>query len=265
MSNVLQFSSSSSVAEKLKEKPKLNANVRSIIFGDEAERVIAIKSPKGDTIETQVIKKPSSISLSAPETSELPKPQTDPLKGYFACKFTKSSEFFEENYSGGLTLAKTFQVKEKVNEVEKKHESGVGLIKRETFQWHPHSLICKRFNVPHPYPQFPDVVGLVVVGKDVKNIIKTQTQKSSDFMSIKPNIFSSLFNASTSQNVQSLINQDSKISKTEEKKTVKEVEKEKFESDESNSPRSERPSIDLFKAIFGKIVFIPKLYLHINF
>ena len=28
-----------------------------------------------------------------------------------------------------------------------------GQLTREEFEWHPHNLICKRFNVPNPYPE----------------------------------------------------------------------------------------------------------------
>jgi len=27
-----------------------------------------------------------------------------------------------------------------------------GKLTRETFEWHPDKLLCKRFNVPNPYP-----------------------------------------------------------------------------------------------------------------
>ena len=28
-----------------------------------------------------------------------------------------------------------------------------GRLTREEFEWHPHNLICKRFNIPNPYPE----------------------------------------------------------------------------------------------------------------
>lgn len=32
-----------------------------------------------------------------------------------------------------------------------------GKLTRETFEWHPDKLLCKRFNVPNPYPGYaPD-------------------------------------------------------------------------------------------------------------
>lgn len=29
-----------------------------------------------------------------------------------------------------------------------------GKMTRETFEWHPDKLLCKRFNVPEPYPGY---------------------------------------------------------------------------------------------------------------
>lgn len=29
-----------------------------------------------------------------------------------------------------------------------------GKLTRETFEWHPEKLLCKRFNVPDPYPGY---------------------------------------------------------------------------------------------------------------
>jgi G patch domain-containing protein 1 len=34
-----------------------------------------------------------------------------------------------------------------------------GIMTRETFQWHPHKMLCRRFNIPSPYPN-SDVVGV---------------------------------------------------------------------------------------------------------
>ena len=28
-----------------------------------------------------------------------------------------------------------------------------GKLTRETFEWHPDKCLCKRFNVPNPYPE----------------------------------------------------------------------------------------------------------------
>lgn len=29
-----------------------------------------------------------------------------------------------------------------------------GNLTRESYEWHPHRLMCKRFNVPNPYPEY---------------------------------------------------------------------------------------------------------------
>ena len=39
------------------------------------------------------------------------------------------------------------------SEAEKAAEMKMyGKLTREDVEWHPHNLICKRFNVPNPYP-----------------------------------------------------------------------------------------------------------------
>ncbi|XP_059178813.1 G patch domain-containing protein 1-like [Physella acuta] len=40
-----------------------------------------------------------------------------------------------------------------------------GKLTREEFEWHPDNLLCKRFNVPNPYPG-SDIVGLPTVKRD---------------------------------------------------------------------------------------------------
>ncbi|XP_042196408.1 G patch domain-containing protein 1 isoform X2 [Callorhinchus milii] len=40
-----------------------------------------------------------------------------------------------------------------------------GQLTRDTFEWHPHTVLCKRFNVPDPYPGAP-LVGLLKVKRD---------------------------------------------------------------------------------------------------
>lgn len=35
-----------------------------------------------------------------------------------------------------------------------------GKLTRETFEWYPDKLLCKRFNVPDPYPGYGTQIGL---------------------------------------------------------------------------------------------------------
>ncbi len=46
-----------------------------------------------------------------------------------------------------------------------------GKLTRETFEWHPDRLVCKRFNSPDPYPR-SGVVGVVASAEASREINK---------------------------------------------------------------------------------------------
>ncbi|XP_037548305.1 G patch domain-containing protein 1 [Nematolebias whitei] len=52
-----------------------------------------------------------------------------------------------------------------------------GKLTRETFEWHPDKLLCKRFNVPNPYPG-SSVVGLPKVRRDKFSVFNFLTMES---------------------------------------------------------------------------------------
>lgn len=87
-----------------------------------------------------------------------------PLTGFFASKFVQSTNTPLDVLKPGLTkiehLPQTSRQPAATKEKEET-KSFVSKSNREIYQWHPHKLLCKRFNVPHPYPQFPDVVGIL--------------------------------------------------------------------------------------------------------
>lgn len=33
-----------------------------------------------------------------------------------------------------------------------------GKLTREEFEWHPDNLLCRRFNVPNPYPGYVEIL-----------------------------------------------------------------------------------------------------------
>ncbi|XP_062845814.1 G patch domain-containing protein 1 [Trichomycterus rosablanca] len=49
-----------------------------------------------------------------------------------------------------------------------------GKLTRDTFEWHPDKLLCKRFNVPHPYPG-SSIVGLPKVKRDKYSVFNFLT------------------------------------------------------------------------------------------
>lgn len=146
-------------------KKSLNAIQRADLLGESTDslereeiesKLNKIKEEQIKSIEEQVIFKEERLKR--------------PLSGFFAHKFVQSEVNQIDALKPGLTkvenLPQTIKQDVKIN-VESK--SFVGKSDREIFQWHPHKLICKRFNVPHPYPQFPDVVGILVMNKLKQN------------------------------------------------------------------------------------------------
>ncbi|XP_045887900.1 G patch domain-containing protein 1 isoform X2 [Micropterus dolomieu] len=60
-----------------------------------------------------------------------------------------------------------------------------GKLTRETFEWHPDKLLCKRFNVPHPYPG-SSMVGLPKVKRDKFSVFNFLTVTESREPSAPP-------------------------------------------------------------------------------
>lgn len=78
-----------------------------------------------------------------------------PLSAALSAKFESRSHLdIEHEVMDALAKAK----KESIKKVEEKRKL-VGLHNRKTFEWHPASLLCKRFNVPNPYPNSSEVSG----------------------------------------------------------------------------------------------------------
>ena len=90
-----------------------------------------------------------------------------PLTGFFASKFIQSTNTPLDVLKPGLTKIENLPQTSRppAAKVTEETKSFVGKSNREIYQWHPHKLLCKRFNVPHPYPQFPDVVGILAFNK----------------------------------------------------------------------------------------------------
>ncbi|GFS80154.1 g patch domain-containing protein 1 [Nephila pilipes] len=78
-----------------------------------------------------------------------------PLSAALSAKFESRSHLdVEHEVMDALAKAK----KENIKKLEEKRKL-VGLHNQKTFEWHPVSLLCKRFNVPNPYPNSSEVSG----------------------------------------------------------------------------------------------------------
>lgn len=166
-----------------------------------------------------------------------------------------------------------------------------GKLTRETFEWHPDKLLCKRFNVPDPYPG-TGVVGLLKVKRDKFSVFNFLTvsesrepsaapskppdsKKSrwdvSDQMKMnKSDPLSEMLSAARSQAsdtqpdkttaselpaLPAPVSTDAQPSRTES--TTKKDKESKKDSDDDDTEEEEeeeeesRPPMDLFKAIFS--------------
>lgn len=95
---------------------------------------------------------------------------------FFSKKFAPSSSSTTENeqkLEPGLTrtsalIASSKKGQDDVVKTEDETRSEVGTVRRTSYQWFPAKLLSKRFNIPPPYPQFPDIIGIVASSRSHK-------------------------------------------------------------------------------------------------
>ncbi|KAL2076804.1 hypothetical protein ACEWY4_027593 [Coilia grayii] len=84
-----------------------------------------------------------------------------PSSSALSTRFTRSTHT-EDDSSVEVTQDAESDVNDKESAVKMKM---FGKLTRDTFQWYPHTLLCKRFNIPDPYPG-SGVVGMPKVKRD---------------------------------------------------------------------------------------------------
>lgn len=246
------------------QKP-MNANLRAVILGENVIHKIGVVKDKPQTsqINTELefnkeLKSPNIVPLSIPKT---------PLSGYFASKFTRSSTtVIEEPLTAGLNKLENLTsstIKETIDDNESKEEENKAFI-RTVYQWHPDKILCKRFGIQNPYPQFPDIVGIVCMNQDDKsrnmiNRLNAKNQKKTLFTNIFENINTNQFTKDSLVSIETDNNEvdNSKMEQLNRPKAElqsnindKMIEtKEIKENDQINE--KPKPSIDLFKSIFS--------------
>ncbi|XP_063738289.1 G patch domain-containing protein 1 isoform X2 [Eleginops maclovinus] len=87
-----------------------------------------------------------------------------PSSSFLSSRFTRAKSGEEEEKEEGVEVSKDHEV------VVDDQQAAVnmkmfGKLTRETFEWHPDKLLCKRFNIPDPYPG-SGFVGLHKVKRD---------------------------------------------------------------------------------------------------
>jgi len=120
----------------------------------------------------------------------------------------------------------------------------------KTSEWHPDPLLCRRFNVPDPYPD-SDMVGTeqtsifsnlkAIEAEAVKNMNQQETdirEEESEKQKEINDMISSIRNSSTSQSSSNINAENKREDKNES-------------SDSESDTEAEAPSMDLFKSIFA--------------
>ena len=225
---------------QLEKPPQLNANVRAVLLGEEVIHLSGVKNERSKD-ESQ----DDNENKSENQISE----KVVPLSGFWNDKFVRSSQVFEDNkLVGGLNKVVKPEESEMKKDQEKIHEPIE--MKRDIYEWHPHNVLCKRFNVKNPYPQYPDVVGIVTVGKsDVRN--------RTSLINEKPKLFTSLFQdkLNTENKIQTDYQGEKEEQKSAETQKLRETQNPREEHEEQKPEEEEdeenRPPMDLFKAIFA--------------
>ncbi|TTK32047.1 WD repeat-containing protein 88 [Bagarius yarrelli] len=149
-----------------------------------------------------------------------------------------------------------------------------GTLTRETMEWHPDKLLCKRFNVPDPYPG-SSIVGLPKVKRDKFSVFNFLSVLDDRQVSQAPPTSSSASSSSAGSGKRSRWDVAEKGSKVKDAEKQQEQttstassdsipaaeskeseagaeEKPKKEDEEEEAEEEEvRPPMDLFKAIFA--------------
>jgi len=141
-----------------------------------------------------------------------------------------------------------------------KSKAPVAVIKRETFEWHPDRLLCRRFNIPNPYPE-STLVGILKIKRDKYSIfnfltvpeepkptseVNTITESTSNIASDAPlSIKEAKQNKHLATSIFSHLD-DAEIKKSEPSQQTKQPIPENITKPDEET----RPPMDLFKAIF---------------
>ncbi|KAJ1082895.1 hypothetical protein NDU88_003058, partial [Pleurodeles waltl] len=157
-----------------------------------------------------------------------------------------------------------------------------GKLTRDKFEWHPEKLLCKRFNIPDPYPG-STIIGLPKVKRDkysVFNFLTAPETSSSMAKEIKSEQEPQLSNANKTKkqsrwdisaeekkgdSITEFISltrsevdvkkkaeaMETKLESASSEQNVTEAEKESTDQKKAEESEESRPSMDLFKAIFA--------------
>ena len=188
-----------------------------------------------------------------------------PLSNAISSRFTRASIITTdiENKNERSTSSETDS--DKPDDVKAAKLGMYGKLTRTAIEWYPDKILCKRFNIPDPYPSsklkgvpsrskkkssvftanFADIDQKMIKGseddieEDIADVIKTSSNlKNKGKISFGPLSFLNKENPSQKEENESIISESVKLTDWDNSKNL------------SKSGSSEKPSIDVFKAIF---------------
>ncbi|XP_071959371.1 G patch domain-containing protein 1-like isoform X2 [Antedon mediterranea] len=174
-----------------------------------------------------------------------------PLSSAMASRFTIAKYADDDDSKVDVQPGQTSGKGEQVKAAEMKM---FGHLTRNTFEWHPDRLLCKRFNIPDPYLG-SSIIGIPTIKKEKASIYNFMSVPSWDSSSENQNISQPLQEEvdiiKPAKPVHPILQSGgifSNFKSVEENTIVKEPAKTK--SEEEEIAEEKRPSMDLFKAIF---------------
>ncbi|XP_049572966.1 G patch domain-containing protein 1 isoform X2 [Syngnathus scovelli] len=195
-----------------------------------------------------------------------------PTSSMLASRFTRAKQDDDDDYVE-VAAEREGHVEDKEAAVKMKM---FGQLTRDTFEWHPDKLLCRRFNVAHPYPG-SSTVGLPKVKRDKFSVFNfltlkeggeqaapakaAQTAKKSRWDQEAEPGHASAQQASdvkeASQTSESTpdgprdLSQSRKLKEEEANEDDEEADEDDEEEEEEEEEEEARPPMDVFKAIFA--------------
>ncbi|XP_033117559.1 G patch domain-containing protein 1-like [Anneissia japonica] len=172
-----------------------------------------------------------------------------PLSSTMASRFTPA-KYTDDDSKDDVPVD---QESEKGHHAKAAEMKMFGRLTRDTFEWHPDRLLCKRFNIPDPYPG-SSIVGLPTVKKDKISLYNFMSVPSHEESHIsekhQPKQPSPEPQTTPERKTLPIFKSGGIFSNFTpvQKATVTEVQESKPEDEEPVEEK--RPPMDLFKAIF---------------
>ncbi|KAK3085935.1 hypothetical protein FSP39_010983 [Pinctada imbricata] len=210
-----------------------------------------------------------------------------PMSGMMASRFTRA-KYRDDDITSDIQRSQEDK-STKTDQAKAAEMKMYGALTRETFEWHPDPVVCKRFNVANPYPGF-SIVGLLGSKRDKMSIFnfldfsgpaefvceepmaieappvpdkeKTSTEENQTVsfkvqsqnkkMPLGKSIFSNFLEGESNKTTTSTVPQTLDVVEGESVATPSQKTEQSKDQDKSSTvDGEERPPMDLFEAIFG--------------